>query len=81
MIRAEAREPCGTIAGVRSRPSRGGTVHRRHPRWKGDATTKLEIAPPGADMKALVLSDGGGFRAVLRETMQVALEAAITKLL
>jgi hypothetical protein len=56
-------------------------VHRRHPRWKGDATTKLEIAPPGADMKALVLSDGGGFRAVLRETMQVALEAAITKLL
>jgi putative transposase len=43
--------------------------------------TKLKIAPAGAEMKALLLSDEDGFRAVLRETMQAALEAEMTQLL
>jgi hypothetical protein len=37
--------------------------------------TKLKIAPFGAEMKALLLSDEKGFRAVLQAALQEALEA------
>jgi hypothetical protein len=37
--------------------------------------TKLKIAPFGAEMKALLLSDENGFRAVLQAALQEALEA------
>ena len=41
--------------------------------------TKLKIAPTGADMKALLLSDENGFRAVLQAALQEVLEAEMTE--
>ncbi len=43
--------------------------------------TKLKIAPGGAEMKALLLSDEHGFRAVLQAALQEALEAEMTEVL
>jgi putative transposase len=48
---------------------------------EGNAMTKMKIAPVGADMKSLLLSDEDGFRAVLQEALQGALEAEMTELL
>ena len=42
--------------------------------WKGDAMTKFKIAPTGAEMKTLLLSDETGFRAVLQAALQEVLE-------
>ncbi len=52
-----------------------------NPRGKGDAMTKLTIAPSGAEMKALLLSDENGFRAVLQAALQEVLEAKMTEAL
>jgi len=52
-----------------------------NPRGKGDAMTKLTIAPSGAEMKALLLSDENGFRAVLQAALQEVLEAEMTEAL
>lgn len=52
-----------------------------NPRGKGHAMTKLKIAPSGADMKALLLSDEDGFRAVLQAALQEVLEAEMTEAL
>ena len=43
--------------------------------------TKLKLAPVGADMKALLLSDEDGFRAVLQSVLQEILEAEMTEAL
>jgi putative transposase len=43
--------------------------------------TKLKLAPFGADMKALLLSDEDGFRAVLQSVLQEILEAEMTEAL
>ena len=43
--------------------------------------TKLKLAPTGAEFKALLLSDEGGFRAILQEALQEVLEAEMTELL
>ena len=43
--------------------------------------TKLKIAPTGVDLKALLLSDEDGFRAVLQGALQEILEAEMTELL
>jgi putative transposase len=43
--------------------------------------TKLKIAPFGAEMKALLLSDENGFRAVLQAALQEVLEAEMTEAL
>ncbi|WP_428390406.1 IS256 family transposase [Lichenicoccus sp.] len=43
--------------------------------------TKLNLAPLGADMKALLLSDENGFRAVLQAALQEVLEAEMTEAL
>jgi putative transposase len=52
-----------------------------NPRGKGDAMTKFRIAPTGAEMKALMLSDESGFRAVLQAALQEVLEAEMTEAL
>jgi len=52
-----------------------------NPRGKGDAMTKLKVAPSGAEMKALLLSDESGFRAVLQAALQEVLEAEMTEAL
>jgi len=43
--------------------------------------TKLKLAPFGADMKALLLSDEDGFRAVLQSVLQEILDAEMTEAL
>jgi len=43
--------------------------------------TKLKLAPSGAEMKALLLSDENGFRAVLQAALQEVLEAEMTEAL
>ena len=43
--------------------------------------TQLKLAPFGADMKALLLSDEDGFRAVLQSVLQEILEAEMTEAL
>lgn len=43
--------------------------------------TKLKIAPSGAEMKALLLSDEDGFRALLQSVLQEVLEAEMTEAL
>jgi hypothetical protein len=48
---------------------------------KGYAMTKLKIAPCGAELKALLLSDEDGFRSVLQAVIQEALEAEMTEAL
>jgi putative transposase len=52
-----------------------------NPRGKGDAMTKLTLAPSGAELKALLLSDENGFRAVLQAALQEVLEAEMTEAL
>jgi putative transposase len=52
-----------------------------NPRGKGDAMTKLKLAPSGAEMKALLVSDENGFRAVLQAALQEVLEAEMTEAL
>ncbi len=41
--------------------------------------TKLDVTPEGVDLKALLLSDEGGFRAVLQGALQAILEAEMTE--
>lgn len=43
--------------------------------------TKLSVAPSGADLKALLLSDEDGFRAVLQAALQEILKAEMTETL
>jgi len=43
--------------------------------------TKLKLAPSGAEMKALLVSDENGFRAVLQAALQEVLEAEMTEAL
>jgi len=43
--------------------------------------TKISVAPSGVDLKALLLSDEGGFRGVLQGALQEILEAEMTELL
>ena len=43
--------------------------------------TNLTLAPSGAEMKALLLSDENGFRAVLEAALQEVLEAEMTEVL
>jgi putative transposase len=43
--------------------------------------TKLTLAPSGAELKALLLSDENGFRAVLQAALQEVLEAEMTEAL
>jgi putative transposase len=52
-----------------------------NPRGKGDAMTKLTLAPSGAELKSLLLSDENGFRAVLQAALQEVLEAEMTEAL
>jgi putative transposase len=52
-----------------------------NPRGKGDAMTKLTLAPSGADLKSLLLSDENGFRTVLQAALQEVLEAEMTEAL
>jgi putative transposase len=52
-----------------------------NPRGKGNAMTNLTLAPSGAEMKALLLSDENGFRAVLEAALQEVLEAEMTEVL
>jgi putative transposase len=40
--------------------------------------TKRDATPAGVDFKALLLSDEGGFRAVLESALQAVLEAEMT---
>jgi len=48
---------------------------------KGTAMTKVRIAPSGAEMKALLLSDEDGFRALLQCVVQEVLEAEMSEAL
>jgi putative transposase len=50
-----------------------------NPRGKGSAMTKSQATPSGVDLKALLLSDEDGFRRVLQEAVQIALEAEMTE--
>jgi putative transposase len=43
--------------------------------------TKLSVAPLGVDLKALLLSDEGGFRAILQAALQEILEAEMAEAL
>jgi putative transposase len=43
--------------------------------------TKLSVAPSGAELKAILLSDEDGFRAVLQKALQEILEAEMTEAL
>src|SRR5580700_2119309 len=45
---------------------------------KGCTMTKRDATPAGVDFKALLLSDEGGFRAVLESALQAVLEAEMT---
>ena len=50
-----------------------------NPRRKGSAMTKSQATPSGVDLKALLLSDEDGFRRILQEAVQIALEAEMTE--
>jgi putative transposase len=50
-----------------------------NPVEKGSAMTKSQVTPSGVDLKALLLSDEDGFRRVLQEAVQIALEAEMTE--
>src|SRR5580658_6682180 len=53
-------------------------MRRTHSPPNGCTMTKRDATPAGVDCKALLLSDEGGFRAVLESALQAVLEAEMT---